>query len=58
VDLLRGISEEFVFILVPSIIVALAWYWYLKKYGTENIMHEMVKDVRFYPNNFFWAGNG
>jgi hypothetical protein len=44
VDLLRGISGEFVSILIPSIIVALGTYYYLKKYGKEKIMDEMVRD--------------
>jgi len=35
---------DMLFVLIPSIIVALACYYYTKKYGKEKIMHEMVKD--------------
>jgi len=35
---------DMLFVLIPSIIVALGTYYYLKKYGKEKIMHEMIKD--------------
>ena len=35
---------DMLFVLIPSIIVALGTYYYLKKYGKEKIMDEMVRD--------------
>jgi hypothetical protein len=35
---------DMLFVLIPSVIVALGTYYYLKKYGKEKIMDEMVKD--------------
>ena len=40
---------DMIFVLVPSIIVALGCYYYLKKNGKEKIMHEMTKDSPFFP---------
>jgi hypothetical protein len=35
---------DMIFVFIPSVIVALGTYYYLKKYGKEKIMDEMVKD--------------
>ena len=40
---------DMIFVLVPSIIVAVGCYYYLNHYGKENIFHNMVKDSPFFP---------
>ena len=35
---------DMIFVFIPSIIVALGTYYYLKKYGKEKIMDDMVKE--------------
>jgi len=40
---------DMIFVLIPSIIVALGCYYYLHKNGKEKIMHEMTKDSTFFP---------
>jgi mannose/fructose/N-acetylgalactosamine-specific phosphotransferase system component IIC len=39
---------DMIFVLVPSIIVAVGCYYYLHKNGKEKIMHEMTKDSTFF----------
>jgi hypothetical protein len=40
---------DMIFVLIPGIIVALGCYYYMKKYGKENIIHNMVKDSPIFP---------
>jgi len=39
---------DMIFVLIPSIIVALGCYYYLKRYGKEPIFHSMVKDSHYF----------
>lgn len=41
--------SDMIFVLISGIIVALICYSYVKKYGKENIMHEMVGESPFFP---------
>jgi hypothetical protein len=40
---------DMIFVLIPSVIVALGCYYYVTKYKKENIMHEMIKDSPLFP---------
>ena len=47
---------DMIFVFLPSVIVAIGCYYYLNKNGKEKIMHEMIKDSTFSPNNFSETG--
>ena len=38
---------DMIFVFIPSVIVALVGYYYVKKYKKESIMHEMTKDSTY-----------
>jgi hypothetical protein len=38
---------DMIFVLISSLIVAIGCYYYLKRYGKENIFHNMVKDSTY-----------
>jgi len=40
---------DMIFVFIPSVIVALSCYYYVRKYKKENIMHDMLKDSSFFP---------
>ena len=40
---------DMIFVLVASLIVAVGCYYYLKRYGKEAIVHDMVKDSPYFP---------
>jgi hypothetical protein len=41
--------SDMIFVMISGIIVALGCYYYVRKSGKENIMHNMVKDSPFFP---------
>jgi hypothetical protein len=40
---------DMIFVFLPSLIIAIACYYYVQKYKKETIMHEMLKDSTFFP---------
>ncbi len=40
---------DMIFVLIPSVIVALACYYYVRKYRKDAIMYEMIKDSSLFP---------
>jgi hypothetical protein len=40
---------DMIFVFIPSLIVALGAYYYVRKYTKEKIIHEMIKDSPFFP---------
>ncbi len=41
---------DMIFVFLPSVIVALGTYYYVRKYKKETILHEMTKDSTFFQN--------
>ena len=40
---------DMIFVFLPSLIIAIACYYYVRKYKKETIVHEMLKDSTFFP---------
>jgi hypothetical protein len=41
---------DMIFVFLPSVIVALGTYYYLRKYKKETIIHEMIKDSTYFQD--------
>jgi hypothetical protein len=40
---------DMIFVFLPSLIIAIACYYYVRKYKKETIVNEMLKDSTFFP---------
>jgi hypothetical protein len=41
---------DMIFVFLPSVIVALGTYYYLRKYKKETIINEMIKDSTYFQD--------